>query len=1160
MENDGYITIGTKIDTSSFDSQIASMKKGLESKMSSMENTITKTFGLIKTGIVGAGIALAVKAITNNLDDAIKRLDTLKNYTKVMSNLGVSADDAQASMDRLSEALVGLPTTMDDAVASVQRFTSANSNVGASTEMFLALNNAILAGGANAQTQASALEQLSQAYAKGKPDMMEWRTAMSAMPAQLKQTAQAMGYVSADKLGEALRTGQVSMNDFMLTLVKLNKEGVAGFQSFEEQARNATGGIATSIQNVKTAITRGIAQILDAIGQANIAGFFQAITKAINKTIPYIVAFIKLIGTAINYIASLFGKKVEATSDNVATNVENASNAVGGLNDNLQDTSQDMNDTTKSAKGLGKALSNLQKFDELNVLQAPSDSGGGSGDSSAGGVGNFDLSGMSLTLEEANNETDNLLDNLTNKFKEIAGLFAEGFELSFGNMNFDNIIQHIEGIKNSLISIGTDPNVLNSAKNWAETLMFSLGRVTGSVARIGKNIVELYVGSIDTYLEQNSGRIKDFVKSMFDISAEDMTLTADFAQVLGEISDVFSSDTAKQIGANFLSAIYNPLMSLYQVLQGLALDFKRLIFQPIIDNSEQLKLALENSLSVYEKYTGTLSTAFTNIGDIIKRVYDEHIHPFMQKITTAFSDTFGKFLVVYNEKIKPVMDAVAQKFDEVWKEHLQPAFEKIGGAIGAIFDWVGVYWTTVLKPVVDWIIQNVVPLITTIIGEGFKYLFEQIGNVADIIGGLADIVRGLYEIVVGIFTLDWDKIADGASHIMEGFEGISDAIKNIGKTWLKYFKNVWDAVLKWFYDQFIKPVVDFFKDMWNNVVNSTKEATGKVVDFVKDIWQKIKKVFAPIADWVNDNVIKPIKEFFAPLVDWFTNLFTSIKDFIQSVFNVIKELAKGCVNTIIIVWNVVSGWFNDNVIKPLTNFFTGLWNFIKEKGEEAWNRVKGIWNVASQWFNDTIINPVKEKFTGLWDRLKEGASQAWEGIKNVFGTVATFFQNTFSTAWQRVKDVFSKGGQVFNNIKEGISSVFKGIVQHLIDGINNVVKVPFEKINEALNKLKGFEVFGQHPFNGLPTIPIPQIPRLAKGTILNAPGKGTLVAGGNAIAGEAGREAYLPLSDTQLLEELGSTIGKYITINANIVNSMNGRVISREIKRIQNDENFAYNV
>ena len=37
-----------------------------------------------------------------------------------------------------------------------------------------------------------------------------------AMPAQLKQIGLSMGYASADQLGEALRNGTVSMNEFMV--------------------------------------------------------------------------------------------------------------------------------------------------------------------------------------------------------------------------------------------------------------------------------------------------------------------------------------------------------------------------------------------------------------------------------------------------------------------------------------------------------------------------------------------------------------------------------------------------------------------------------------------------------------------------------------------------------------------------------------------------------------------------------------------------------------------------------------------------------------------------------------------------------------------------------------------------------------------------------
>ena len=253
--NSAEVLIKFKGDTSSADSATKKMSSGLS--------------GLAKSFTVGSlaakGITKAISVFNSGLDGAISRSDTLNNFPKVMSNLGIGTDEATDSITTLSEELKGLPTTLDSAASSVQRLTSKNGSVEESTKIFLALNNAILAGGASSEVQASAIEQMSQAYAKGKPDMMEWRSIMSAMPAQLKQVAKAMGYVDADALGEALRSGSVSMDEFMNTMVKLNETGVDGFENFETQARNATGGIGTSITNMKTAFVRGISNIITSI-------------------------------------------------------------------------------------------------------------------------------------------------------------------------------------------------------------------------------------------------------------------------------------------------------------------------------------------------------------------------------------------------------------------------------------------------------------------------------------------------------------------------------------------------------------------------------------------------------------------------------------------------------------------------------------------------------------------------------------------------------------------------------------------------------------------------------------------------------------------------------------------------------------------------------
>jgi hypothetical protein len=61
------------------------------------------------------------------------------------------------------------------------------------------------------------------------------------------------------------------------------------------------------------------------------------------------------------------------------------------------------------------------------------------------------------------------------------------------------------------------------------------------------------------------------------------------------------------------------------------------------------------------------------------------------------------------------------------------------------------------------------------------------------------------------------------------------------------------------------------------------------------------------------------------------------------------------------------------------------------------------------------------------------------------------------------------------------------------------------------------------------------------------------------MIGERGAEGVIPLTDSQAMETLGEAIGRYIKINANITNMMNGRVISRQIQQIIANQDFAYN-
>lgn len=82
-------------------------------------------------------------------------------------------------------------------------------------------------------------------------------------------------------------------------------------------------------------------------------------------------------------------------------------------------------------------------------------------------------------------------------------------------------------------------------------------------------------------------------------------------------------------------------------------------------------------------------------------------------------------------------------------------------------------------------------------------------------------------------------------------------------------------------------------------------------------------------------------------------------------------------------------------------------------------------------------------------------------------------------------------------------------------------------------------------------------PKLALGGIINNPGQGIPYHG--AIIGERGAEAVVPLTDSQQMELLGASIGKHVKVNVDFVAEIEGRVLARVMKEINNDNNFARN-
>ena len=268
-----------------------------------------------------------------------------------------------------------------------------------------------------------------------------------------------------------------------------------------------------------------------------------------------------------------------------------------------------------------------------------------------------------------------------------------------------------------------------------------------------------------------------------------------------------------------------------------------------------------------------------------------------------------------------------------------------------------------------------------------------------------------------------------------------------------------------------------------------------IVDNVFGGWDKITELLKTVGTWIYDNVIKPVADAFS----W-------VWDFIKSVFNPVIDFFANIFGT---VWKNIK-----IIIDNIAQIFSALWEGIK-----------------------AIFKPVTDFFGNVFKK-------AWEAIKNVFSPIVSFF----SGIWDKIKSVFTTIG---TKIGQAVSGAFKAVVNGILSAIENILNFPIKSVNKLINVINAI------PGINLKKLSTFNLPRLAKGGIINMPGRGVPV--GSAIAGERGQEAVLPLTDSQQMALLGEAIGKYITINANITNTMNGRVISRELQKINSESDFAFN-
>ena len=642
----------------------------------------------------------------------------------------------------------------------------------------------------------------------------------------------------------------------------------------------------------------------------------------------------------------------------VAKAADKAGTAAGGAGSAAKKAAKDM-------KGISTGI------DELNIIN-PSDNAGSSGSDSAGSGGydvdDFDMGSLSQGEDVVSEKLKGILD-LMNQLKSS---FVAGFWDAFGDTSvFDSIQSSIQSIKDKLGNIFTDSDVQTAALGFANTLAQSLGQVTGSVASIGATIADNLLGGISRYLEQNKGRIKDYLVQMFNIGGEIATLVGNFTSSIAGIFTVFRSDSAKQITADIIGIFSSSFMGVTKLGSKFVRDLIQVITKPITDNAGQIKERIQGLLD-------ELQPIFDKLKELIDKIWDG--------LNTA-----------YDTVAKPVFDAFTEAISSVvdWITETQTRFD---GAIGVVAAFFGAWEVVKLGEFIinaGGVVSMLSGMVAGFVANAAAIATHTAALIADKLETAAIVAMYAKDFVVNLAQGTAALVQQAAQFVINTAAKIADTAAQIAMTAATVAWNAVCAIATTVTTALGAAIAFLTSPIGFVIIAITALITAGVLlyqhwdevkKFAAEAWEAIKKTI--------NNAIDAVKVFISSTLEliktaWETK-WNQIKAFASNLWNTIKALAT-------------------SIFEAIRDKLSEIWDSVKRTIEEKWNSIKDwfedIWKKIKEVFKpDAMIEVGKSIMNKLWDGLKS----VWSDITGWLEGIVDVISNTFKKVTDGAKNLFKK--------------------------------------------------------------------------------------------------------------------------------------------------------
>lgn len=802
-----------------------------------------------------------------------------------------------------------------------------------------------------------------------------------------------------------------------------------------------------------------------------ISAFTVALGELIAKGIEKAVSALKDFASGVVEV----GTKFDSSMSNVAA----LSGATGEELDLLRQTAKDFGETTKfSASEAADALGYMA----LAGWDAEESASGLGGVLNLAAASNMDLaeasdmvtdylSAFSLEAKDSAYFADLLAYAQANANTTAAGL-GEAFKNSAANMNAAG--QDIETTV-SLLSMMANQGLKGSEAGTALTAV--MRDMTSKMSQV-KDAAELAQYAQDGFTS-STGDLNDALGKNVIAIGKTLIPVSDAQGNYRDLTDILKDVEAATNGmgdAERAAALQSTFTS--DSIKGL-----NLILNAGVDNAAAFEEQLRNSSGSAEE---------------MSEIMQDNLQGDLTKLNSAFEGLQLTLFETANGSMREVVQAVTNDLMPALSDFVKGvdgAGARVGEAVGNIINNI---LTTIVKAAPQ-IAEMGFTLLLSLVQGILSALPDVVTAGTDIIlallDGLGQAIPQLIKQIIEITPQIIKALADAIPLLIDGainfFMAIVDAIPEIVAALVEALPQIYDAVYN--------GLLGAIPQLLQGAIQLLMAIVDAIPEFIPLLTEALPQIIETVLQAFADN--------FPAILEGAIQLFLALVEAIPTItLELIKALPQ-------IVTAIIG-----NLTEPLNNLFVSLWNGIKNGASALWNGIVNIFSSAATWFNNTIIQPISNFFSGMWDKLKKGASSAWEGIKSVFGSVADWFKNIFSKAWQKVKDVFSTGGQIFSGIKDGIINAFKAVVNVIIRGINKVIAVPLNGLNGVLDKIQNVSFLGIQPFSWVSwRAPIPQIPELAQGGVVK---KAT-----TAVVGEAGEEAIVPLeNNTQWIKKVAQEI------------------------------------